>query len=482
MTQRDLAARLGTSEAAVSRMVAGLARDGYVDVARGTGNRRSLSLTPHGGRALDRRGGRPRRRLRPARAVAPAPTRAPSRPPCAPSWPPSSSSPPAPSPRRSDVHAWTLLIVTHVVGALTSVVLGGYQVWRRPKGDTRHRLLGRVWVVLILWTAISSFWIRHINEGAFSWLHVLSVVTLVTVTLGVVNAVRGNVPAHRGNMVGSWLGRVRRDGRGHRRPRPDDPHVCRRPAERCPRLPGLGARRHRARSWPPAPGWPSSSTAAPGAAGRPSAGGGSASAPEARAGARGRADVCRKIVEGSASTGSRPAEEGVSDHLPERTPPMRRILPVAAVLALALTTAACGSDDADTAASSAPIATSTPPPPPVALTDRVDGHGRHRRHRRRGRDFTTLAAALEAAGLAETLKGAGPVHGLRADRRRLRQAARPARSTRCSRTPRRPRPDPDLPRGAREGDGGGRGRARRPEGQTVQGGELTVASTATRSP
>ena len=104
------------------------------------------------------------------------------------------------------MHAWTLLIVTHVVGALTSVVLGGYQVWRRPKGDTRHRLLGRVWVVLILWTAVSSFWIRHINEGAFSWLHVLSVVTLVTVTLGVVNAVRGNVPAHRGNMVRSWLG------------------------------------------------------------------------------------------------------------------------------------------------------------------------------------------------------------------------------------------------------------------------------------
>ena len=106
------------------------------------------------------------------------------------------------------MHAWTLLIVTHVTAALTSVVLGGYQVWRRPKGDARHRLLGRAWVVLILWTAVSSFWIRHINEGAFSWLHVLSVVTLVTVTLGVVNAVRGNVAAHRGNMVGSWLGAV----------------------------------------------------------------------------------------------------------------------------------------------------------------------------------------------------------------------------------------------------------------------------------
>ena len=106
------------------------------------------------------------------------------------------------------MHPWTPLLVSHVFAALTSVVLGGYQLWRRPRGDARHRLLGRVWAVLLLWTAITSFWIRDINEGAFSWLHVLSVVTLVTVTLGVVNARRGNVQAHRGNMVGSWLGAV----------------------------------------------------------------------------------------------------------------------------------------------------------------------------------------------------------------------------------------------------------------------------------
>ena len=106
------------------------------------------------------------------------------------------------------MHPWTPLLVSHVVAALTSVVLGGYQLWRRPRGDARHRLLGRTWAVLLLWTAVTSFWIRDINEGAFSWLHVLSVVTLVTVTLGVVNARRGNVRAHRGNMVGSWLGAV----------------------------------------------------------------------------------------------------------------------------------------------------------------------------------------------------------------------------------------------------------------------------------
>ena len=106
------------------------------------------------------------------------------------------------------METWTPLLVSHVVAAVTGVLLGAHQVWRRPRGDTRHRVLGRVWVVVMLWTAVTSFWIRHLGDGAFSWLHVLSVVTLVTVTLGVVNARRGNIPAHRGNMVGSWLGAV----------------------------------------------------------------------------------------------------------------------------------------------------------------------------------------------------------------------------------------------------------------------------------
>lgn len=103
---------------------------------------------------------------------------------------------------------FTPLLVSHVVAAFTGVLLGAHQVWRRPHGDTRHRVLGRVWVVVMLWTAITSFWIRDINEGAFSWLHVLSVVTLVSVTLGVVNARLGRIPAHRGNMIGAWLGAV----------------------------------------------------------------------------------------------------------------------------------------------------------------------------------------------------------------------------------------------------------------------------------
>ncbi|MBM6401054.1 MarR family winged helix-turn-helix transcriptional regulator [Phycicoccus sonneratiae] len=51
-TQRELADRAGGSEAATSRMVAGLAADGLLDVGRGVGNRRELRLTAEGGRRL----------------------------------------------------------------------------------------------------------------------------------------------------------------------------------------------------------------------------------------------------------------------------------------------------------------------------------------------------------------------------------------------------------------------------------------------
>lgn len=99
----------------------------------------------------------------------------------------------------------TPLVATHAFAALTAVMLGGWQLFT-PKGTTAHRFTGRVWVGLMLFVAVSSFWIREIRHGEFSALHLLSVVTLATVTAGLVAAMRGNILAHRGNMVGSWIG------------------------------------------------------------------------------------------------------------------------------------------------------------------------------------------------------------------------------------------------------------------------------------
>lgn len=103
---------------------------------------------------------------------------------------------------------WPLLIATHALAASVALLLGAWQLFRPTKGDHLHGLAGRAWIVLIMYVAITSFWIRDIRDGQFSLLHVLSVVTIVTTSLGVFNAMSGNIAAHRGNMIGTWLGLV----------------------------------------------------------------------------------------------------------------------------------------------------------------------------------------------------------------------------------------------------------------------------------
>lgn len=104
--------------------------------------------------------------------------------------------------------AWTLLLSAHVAAAAVAIPLGAFNLLRKPRGDGLHRAVGYTWVALMVWVAVSSFWIRELNDGAFSWIHGLSVLILVTMALGVHHGIRGNLKAHRGNMLGSFLGLV----------------------------------------------------------------------------------------------------------------------------------------------------------------------------------------------------------------------------------------------------------------------------------
>jgi hypothetical protein len=60
----------------------------------------------------------------------------------------------------------------------------------------------------MLYVSVISFWIRDLRHGQLSLLHVLSVVTLVSVVLGVVAARRHDVRRHRANLRGAWFGLV----------------------------------------------------------------------------------------------------------------------------------------------------------------------------------------------------------------------------------------------------------------------------------
>ena len=98
---------------------------------------------------------------------------------------------------------WNVLLVSHVIAALFVLAIGPFQILRRRR-DRIHRTMGYLWVAAMYYVCFSSFWI--VSSGHFSWLHGLSAFTIVTVTLGLVSAVRRNIRSHMGNMIGSYVG------------------------------------------------------------------------------------------------------------------------------------------------------------------------------------------------------------------------------------------------------------------------------------
>lgn len=106
----------------------------------------------------------------------------------------------------SDNAVIEVLIPFHAAGATVALLLGAWNLRRNPKGDRPHRLVGRVWVVAMYWTVLSSFFIKKLTPGHFSWIHGLSIFTFCTLSIGLWAAVTHRVELHRRFMSGSYFG------------------------------------------------------------------------------------------------------------------------------------------------------------------------------------------------------------------------------------------------------------------------------------
>lgn len=100
-------------------------------------------------------------------------------------------------------HEFTPYILIHLVAALAALGLGA-AVFLRRKGTPVHRALGRVWVGLMLVTAISTYWIRA--SGGFSWIHGLSLLSLAALAWAVRLALTGNIRRHQRVMKALYFG------------------------------------------------------------------------------------------------------------------------------------------------------------------------------------------------------------------------------------------------------------------------------------
>lgn len=99
------------------------------------------------------------------------------------------------------------LVQAHFVTVMAGLALGPVQ-FVLPKGTPTHRAIGWVWVVAMLLTAIMSLFIRDMAGGAFSPIHVFSLMVLVGTPYAIWQARRGNVAAHARAMIGLYLGTV----------------------------------------------------------------------------------------------------------------------------------------------------------------------------------------------------------------------------------------------------------------------------------
>jgi uncharacterized membrane protein len=80
------------------------------------------------------------------------------------------------------------------------------------KGTPLHRGLGRVYVILVMVSVLFSLLmparVGPSLAGHFGWIHLLSVIALLSLPLAVMAARRGNIVSHRGLMLGVYVGGI----------------------------------------------------------------------------------------------------------------------------------------------------------------------------------------------------------------------------------------------------------------------------------
>ena len=96
-------------------------------------------------------------------------------------------------------------IQLHVVAALSALGLGIVQ-FSAPKGTIPHRTLGYIWIALMFATATTAIFIRNINDGSFSWIHIFVPLVVYSSIELAIRARRGLTDRHRRSAQSFFIG------------------------------------------------------------------------------------------------------------------------------------------------------------------------------------------------------------------------------------------------------------------------------------
>jgi uncharacterized membrane protein len=98
-----------------------------------------------------------------------------------------------------------LVVQCHLAAVLTALAIG-IVLMIGVKGRPMHRILGWTWVAAMMTGAVSSLFIRIINHGALSYIHLLAGWTIVALPMAVFFARTHKVRLHARFMTGLFTG------------------------------------------------------------------------------------------------------------------------------------------------------------------------------------------------------------------------------------------------------------------------------------
>ncbi|WP_455200984.1 DUF2306 domain-containing protein [Kaarinaea lacus] len=106
---------------------------------------------------------------------------------------------------------YTELAYMHLATILPAFLIGTYLLLNR-KGTSQHRLLGKLYMLLMLVTAVTTLFMpaevgpQFLNH--FGFIHIFSLLVLYNVPSAYVAAKSSNLRVHRGNMIGLYVGGI----------------------------------------------------------------------------------------------------------------------------------------------------------------------------------------------------------------------------------------------------------------------------------
>jgi uncharacterized membrane protein len=97
------------------------------------------------------------------------------------------------------------IVSAHLLTVLIALVLTPWMLLR-PRGTKTHRLLGKIWVTAMVATAALSLFVKVIDPGHFSVIHILSIFTLIMAPRVWLTARAHQVARHRATVRGLVTG------------------------------------------------------------------------------------------------------------------------------------------------------------------------------------------------------------------------------------------------------------------------------------